>query len=229
MLSSVGARPNKLLSLEPPRRATRRMNKLCSRNTGLATAAGRSAHGSRPRGFLSLRRPRSFCPVPLSLFDPLSFIRSISLFPFSLSHISHIPRTNYLCFLSLSLAVDTPCHRHTSFFFSLPLSLSLQPGSFHSAPHCYAPPAMSFRSPARFFLASVNDSGVPRRPHSWRGLYCARSRNTPGRSRALTAGARAEFPARPISAPLSLGCRRPNKYQINETAARNLDVLITDV
>lgn len=45
--SSVGARPNKLLSLEPPRRAAaRRMNKLCSRNTGLATAAGRGTRCS---------------------------------------------------------------------------------------------------------------------------------------------------------------------------------------
>lgn len=162
MLPSVGARPNKLLSLEPPHRAARRMNKLCSRNTGLATAAGRSAHGSLwPRGFLSLRHPRSFRPASLA---PSFF------FSFFYRHTSRrypCPRVSLSCSRRHRRTIVSPP------FFSLFLSglvLSCKPCHYESSAVSLVP---------RFFLASVNDSGVCSSSFLLRSLLRPRLRVTP--------------------------------------------------
>lgn len=91
------------------------MNKLCSRNTALATAVGRSGLRtdslSASRGFLSLRCPCSFHPVPRSFQLSSSF--SFALHPPALSlsrnrrHIG-VPHSSSLS-LSLSFKLTSFC------------------------------------------------------------------------------------------------------------------------
>lgn len=212
MLPSVGARPNKLLSLEPPHRAARRMNKLCSRNTGLATAAGRSAHtvvfglvvfspfGILVRSVLSPSLRPSFSPSSTGIPRAAIHVRA---FPFLAAGDTDAPSCLLPSSLSFSRAWFFPANRAIT---NLPPSHSF-------------PVSSSLQSTIPVFV----------RPHFSCGLYCARACelllavcSQPSRS---AHGIRHSLPRSSVDSQ----CRRPNKYQINETAARNLDVLITGV
>lgn len=199
------------------------MNKLCSRNTALATAAGRS--GCR-------------APVvsrPLAVFSPFGV-----LVPFALSLAPFI----FLPLLSLSLSLSSciplryPCsraslsrsRRRISVSRSFTLSLSFQACFFLPRTTLLRTSAVSPLSRSLcFFVASVNDPGTSLRPHSSsRSLLRPRSRATPRAAAAMSQSAHG-IPRSLSRSSAESVCRRPNKYQINETAARNLDVLITGV
>lgn len=212
LLASVGARPNKLLSLEPPHRATRRMNKPCSRNTGLATAVERSAHGS----------------LGLAVFSPFDVLVPFHPVPFIIPLLSLFLSLRtalflYVCF-SFS-AIRTGIFLSLSFFLTLSLSL----GSFRSEPcstNLFAFSLLRFVSSSLQSMLGVS-SFLPR--------SLLRSLPPPARV-TLRLAAVASRSVHGISSlaflprsTLRARCQRPNKYQINETAARSLDVLITGV
>lgn len=136
------------------------MNKLCSRNTALATAAGRS--GCAP-----------LVSQPLAVFSPFDvlvlFILALFVFlplPLSLSPSSCIPlrypRSRGL-FLAFAYLILLP-------FLSFPYFFSSWTALVQTSD--VFPLSRSFR----FFFASVNDPGVSLCPHSSCKLYCAHAR-----------------------------------------------------
>jgi len=163
------------------------MNKLCSRNTALATAAGRSGCApivSRPLVVFSpfdilVRFILSFA---LFVFlPPLSF--SLFRFNIPLRYVRECPSLTIVdARIGVSLLSSSLSFSQTYFFFIL---------------NCV--PANLRRvfaiSLAVFFFVSVNDPGVSLRPHSSRDLYLSRGELhrelQPRRVRART-----EFPAR---------------------------------
>lgn len=135
------------------------MNKLCSRNTALATAAGRS--GCAP----VVSQPLAvFSPFDVLVRFTLSFVLFIFLLLLSLS---------LFCISVLSmLKVSLSRSRRIGVSHSSSLSLSLRLTSFilNYVTANFRNVSPLFRSLC-FFFASVNDPGVSLRPHSTRGLY----------------------------------------------------------
>lgn len=135
-----------------------------------------------------------------------------------------------LWFLFLAADIDA-----AAYLVLLPVSPSLSPRLVLSIVNRAAMnrPPLS-RSLARSLVSSSLQSMIPACllvliPGA---VFIARAREIRPAAAAAAAEARTEFPGSLLasSAPLTrLRCRRPNKYQINETAARNLDVLITSV
>lgn len=138
------------------------MNKLCSRNTALATAAGRS--GCAP-----------VVSQPLAVFSPFDvlvrFTLSFALFIFLLLlcaiHVRGVPFS------------QPSTHWRISFFFPLSLSFS-QVDFFHPSTTLLQTSDVSplFRSLC-FFFASVNDPGVSPSSFLPRSLLRPCSRATP--------------------------------------------------
>jgi len=191
------------------------MNKLCSRNTALATAVGRSGLRtgslSASRGFLSLRCPCSFHPVPRSF--QLSFSFSFVLHPPALSMLEcpFLAAVDTLAYLML-----LPSLSFFQVYFFLSWTTLLRISAVSPLSHSHS-------------ISSSLQSMIPVSlyPHSSCGLYCAHARELRCELQPRWVRARTEFSAHYLA--LQSLCHRPNKYQINETTVRNLDVLITGV
>lgn len=191
------------------------MNKLCSRNTALATAAGRSGCAPvvsqplavfPPFDVLILFVPFLALFIFLLLFSPslLSRVSLLSMFEMSLSRSRRRIRVSHSSSLSLSLRL-TSFHPELR-YCKLPTCLHCLARFVSSSLQSMIPVSLSVLIPPASFIAPTLAS------------YAAASQNVHGIPRSL-----------PRSSLFESVCRRPNKYQINETAARNLDVLITGV
>jgi len=196
------------------------MNKLCSRNTALATAAGRS--GCAPVVSQSLA---VFSPFDVLVRFTLSFALFSSLFIFFSSlFLFRLASLCYPCSRCLFLAaVDT-----LAYLIFLP-SLFLSGLFLFILNYVTA----NFRrvSLVLFLLHFSQWSWCISPSHFSCGLYCAHARELRRELQPRRVRARTEFPVRYLAlySVFEPVCRRPYKYQINETAARNLDVLITGV
>lgn len=165
------------------------MNKLCSRNTGLATAAGRRA---RPRGFLSLRR--SLRPA-----SPLSISSSPSV-------------SRYHCSLAISMSARFPFSKPTALTqrrvsSSLALLRLSSPSSqffpFHTARiRILVLSIVVSRSLSLARSALVSDSvGVSSSSlRARRAVFIARSRVTLAASRARTEFSPVDLSSPPVPA-----------------------------
>lgn len=150
------------------------------------------------------------CPSALFIFLPRLSLSLFRLVSSCASHVQGVPFS------------QSPTHWRISFFS---LSLSFSQASFHSELHyCKLPSCLhclarsvssSLQSMIPVCLSVLIPPAVFIAP-----TLASCSRGEPERARNSPLALRSVFES---------ACRRPNKYQINETAARNLDVLITGV